>query len=348
MLLRRVWGLALLTGWAWSLSHAQAAGAASPPYEQARQAYAARDFKAAARLFAAAAQAEQSRPAEARSDALLMEARSLAQSGEFEAADGVLKEFVAQNPRSAPGGYLRAYVLHRENRPRESLQEFTRAAAIATPSGEDLRYVGLDYVLLDDYADAIRWLRRAVTMDAKNAEAWYDLGRAYMHQGDFVEAEADFDKVLAIDPQHAKALDNLGLSLEGQNRTEEALEAYGRAIEAQSHAAHPSEQPLLNLGTLLNAKNRSKDAVKPLERAVEIAPRSSRCHEELSRAYLGAQREGPAMEQMEQAVALDPKNPRLHYQLGRLYRKAGMTEKAQGELKHSSELYGTHSAAPEN
>ena len=317
-------------------------------YAQAQQAFADKHFREAADLFASVAAGEGPLKPELRSDALLMRAKALVNVGEFPLADAALRAYLQQNGRSGPALYLLAYVLERENQPSESLETFTHAAAIAMPQPEDLRQVALDYVLLDDYIDAIHWLSRTLADDPANAEAWYDLGRAQMHQGNFVEAEHAFNRALAIHPKNAKALDNLGLSYEAQNRTDEALAAYSRAIEAQKSRPPASEQPLLNYGALLNTKNRSADAIAPLKDAIALAPASSRCHEELSRAYSGTNQNDLAREQMERAVALDPENPRLHYQLGQMFRRAGMQDRAQAELKKSAALYGTHSATTED
>jgi tetratricopeptide (TPR) repeat protein len=317
-------------------------------YARAQQAFTEGHFREAADLFAAAAAAESGLQPNPHPDSRLMQAKSLINLDEAAAAELVLRNFLEQDPRSSAGLYLLGYALERENKPRESLEIFTRAAAIAAPRAEDLRLVALDYVLLDDYVDAIHWLNRALASDPANAEAWYDFGRAQMHQGNFVESERAFKRTLAINPLHAKALDNLGLSYEGQNRTEDALQAYSRAIEAQKKSQHPTEQPLLNFGALLNTKNRSAEAIASLQQAVALAPSSSRCHEELSRAYAGAHQDDLAREQMERAVALDPDNPRLHFQLGQMYRRAGFLDRAQVELKKSAELYSTHSSTTED
>ena len=321
--------------------------ASSPGYSRAQQAFAARRYREAAGLFAAVATAESAHPPEQRSDALLMQAKSLVNLNDFTAADAALQRFLQQDARSAQALYLLGYVLQRENKPRESLETFTRAAAIKPPLPNDLKLVALDYVLLDDYPDAIHWLDRSLEADPRNEEAWYDLGRAHMHQGNFINAESSFRRALALNPQDPKALDNLGLSLEAQNRTDDALSAYKQAVEAQAGAPRPGEQPFLDFGALLNTRNRASEAIEPLRRAVEIAPSSSRCREELARAYTATGQHTLARQQMEQAVALDPRNPRLHYQLGQLYRHAGLADRAQQELKRSSELYGTHSASPE-
>lgn len=278
---------------------------------------------------------------------LLAQAKALIRQNRFTSADPILRSYIVANPHSSEALYLLGFVLHRENKPKDSLAAYTAAAAITPPQSEDLRIVALDYVLLDDYPDAIRWLNRAVASDPRNSEAWYDLGRAQMNQGNFVEAERDLRQTLSLSPGNSKTLDNLGLSLEAQNRAEEALSAYTRAITAQQVSPHASEEPLLNLGTLLNARTKFAEAVRPLEQAVLLAPKCARCHEELSRAYIGVGQNDIGLREMEQACALDPSNPRFHYQLGQMYRRAGMPAKADAELKRSSGLYGSHSLPPE-
>ena len=314
-------------------------------YAQGKQAFAEKRYAEAAKLFEESATANEAASDPAAADSLLMEGKALSNVGDLAGADRVLNLYLRENVRSAPALYLLGYVLQRENKPRESLTTFTKAAAVRTPVADDLRIVALDYVLLNDYPDAIRWLTRAVELDPLNAPAWYDLGRSQMNQGNFVAAQQAFDHVLAISPKDVKALNNLGLSYEAQNRIPDALHAYELAISYQKGAAHPSEQPLLNDGNLLISLNRAADAIAVLEAAIQIAPKDAKCHEALGRAYLQAKRLPEAQQQFEQAVSLDPDNPRLHYQLGRLYHLTGAEEKAAAEFKLSEKLYGSHSTS---
>ena len=332
-------GVLLLTVWIAGIAAAQQPSL----YAQGQQAYAEKRYAEAAKLFAASSTAKEQATEAQAADALLMEGRSLANAGDLAGAEHAVKSYLEQDLRSAPALYLLGYVLQRANKPKESLEVFTRAAAIRRPTANDLRIVALDYVLLNDYLDAIRWLERAVQEDPQNADVWYDLGRSQMNQGNFVAAEKAFDRVLALVPGDVKALNNLGLSYEAQNRVPDALRVYQEAVTSQRSSAHPSEQPLLNYGTLLISQNRTAEAVAVLESAIKIAPKDAKCREQLARAYQQDDRLPEAREQLEQAVALDPKNPRLHYQLGRLYHRLGSEEKSRSELDLSAKLYGTHS-----
>ena len=300
-------------------------------------------FREAADLFARAEQDSVATQDTCSTDAAYRQAQALERLERLSDAESALRRFLVRSPRSASALFLLGSVLQRENKPKESLEVFTHAAALQPPTPDQLRVVALDYVLLDDYFDALHWLRRAVASDPRNPLALYDLGRAEMHEGDFVHAEEHFKQSLALNPHNVRALDNLGLSYEAQNRGEDALNAYAKAIALQAGDPHPSEQPLLNFGTLLITRNRASEAIPILSRAVEIAPSSSHCVEELARAYRFSGQDVLSVATMERAVALDGSNPRLHFQLGQMYRHAGRVQEAKREFKTSSELYGQHS-----
>lgn len=310
-------------------------------YDQGREALATHHPDQAAQLFSQAAAVPNSP-----TDTLLLLARALLDANRLPEADRTIRQFLAAQPASAPGQYLLAYLLFRQNRPRESLEAYTRAAARKPPTAEDLRSVSLDYVLLDDYPDARRWLTRSLSLDPHHFQSLYDLARIDMHDGNFHAALEHLHACLALDPGNSRALDNLGVTLEALNRPADALDAYTRAVAAQRTSSSPSEQPFLNQGALLTTLNRAPEAVPPLEASVRLTPACTRCHEELARALAATGLLLPAIDQLRQAVALDPENPRLHFQLGQICRRAGLLREAETELKRSSALYGTKSSTP--
>ncbi len=313
----------------------------------AQQLFQDKHYREAANVFTEVASREAEHNPVASSRARLMQAKCLVNLHTWAQADAALRLALVAEPRSAEALYLLGFVLQRENQPAASLRMYTQAAAITPPLPNDLKLVALDYVLLNDYSDALHWLLRAVAADPQNAEGWYDLGRAEMHQGHFEEAVQAFRKTLSLEPKNAKAWDNLGLSLEAQNKADAALKAYANAVDANNTGAKPSERPLLDDAALLNNRREYGQAVPLLLRATELAPGSSRCFEELARAYTGQAQPKLAQAALTQAVALDPKNPRLHFQLARIDRSLGLAAEAKAEFERSSALYGTHSVATE-
>ena len=332
-----------LLAFAWCSGFALAAlpGPASPSdvCGLARAAYDQEHFAQAAPLF------EACHSSSGQLEPILQAAKSYFWSAQYDKAETRATEYLGHAPTSAQAMFLLGHIEERRKQPRDSLQWFTRAAALATPHAGDLRIVALDYVLLNDYPDAIHWLERAVALDDHDVEVWYDLGRAKMTQGDMPGAETALRRALALKPHLIRAEDNLGVVLEAENRDLEALEAYRLAVAWQANDPHPSEQPPLNLGTLLIAKQRAAEALPLLEQAVSLAPSNVRAHEQLARALDAAGQLVAAMQQMNEAVRLDAGNARLHYQLGLMARRAGDLKLAREQLRLSSELYGQTSTS---
>lgn len=283
-------------------------------------------------------------PGEPDAAALLLAARAALKANQPDVAEQDVRKALKLDPNSPGAMYLLARVLEKRDLPRESLSLFTQAAQAAQPSGEDLRVVALDYILLNDTSDALHWLTRSVAMDPTNSEAWYDLGRAWMTQGNYTKALQPMLQALSLQPRMVKAENNLGLIYEAQNRTKDAVTAYENAVRWQAQDPHPSEQPLLNYGTLLSTERHAAEAVPFLEQAASIAPSNFKIHEELARALDQQGQLLRATTEMARAAELDPKNPRLHYQLGQMYRHAGNGTKAAEELALSAQLYGNRSS----
>jgi tetratricopeptide (TPR) repeat protein len=291
------------------------------------------NYSSAASLFA---EAETASPST--TDALLYRAKSLVHLQDFAGAERALRSYIPTHHDSADALYMLGFVLNRQNRPAESLATYTQAAAITRPAADDLKIVGLDYVLLDDYDDAIKWLEKAVTIDSTNKDAWYYLGRAYYARSRLNEARKAFQTILDLDPRDAKAENNLGLIFESSSDPDAAIDAYRKAIAWQEANSHPSEQPYVNLGNLLMEQGETKEAVTPLEKAVALAPNSGFCRMTLGVLYRKMGRLEGARRELELATQLDPENAVAHYQLGRLYTAIHKADLARVEFERTAEL----------
>lgn len=285
------------------------------------------------------AQAERESPGA--TDALLYESKSLANLKRFKEADAVLRAYLGNHPDSAGALYMLGYVLNREDKPAESLKMYTKAAQLSTPGSNDLKIVATDYVLLNDYPDAIQWMRQAIDFDAKNESAWYGLGRCYYSQSSFAEAEQAFRYALHLDPADLRARMNLALTLEMLNQPAKADQEYRSAIALANTDPHTDQWPYLNYASFLLEEGKAADAIPLLEKAIAIAPGCAKCHGKLGRAMEATGKEQAAVTELEKAVALDPTDAHLHYALGHAYKSAGMLDKAKKELAITAKMYAS-------
>ncbi len=305
-------------------------------YDQGVSAFKSKQYAEAAELFA---QAESAAPGA--TDALLYEGKALANLGRFAAAEKPLRLVLLKHPTSIDGLAFLGYVLNRENKPEESLQYYSLAAKLAPPAADDLKIVALDYVLLNDFPSATRWLEKAVELDPLNAECRYFLGRAYFEVGRFREAKPAFLKALELQPQYAKAEDYLGLIFQSEDDKAAAELAFKNAIAWEKAEGHPSEHPYLHLADLYESENRDLDAVASLNEAKRIAPASWLISDRLGRVYLHIGDLEAARRELERAIQSNPKNASAHYLLGRAYQKLGLRDRANEEFLRAQKLFGS-------
>jgi tetratricopeptide (TPR) repeat protein len=321
----------MVFGWAAALN---AQAQQTTTFGQAVAAFNEKNYAESVPLFV---QAENEAPG--RTDALLYEGKALAHLEKFKEADAVLQQYVAQHPDSVGTLYLLGFVLNREDKPAESLKIYTRAAQLSAPKSDDLKIVATDYVLLDDYPDAIRWMRQAIEFDPKNEPAWYGLGRCYYTQSSFAEAEEAFRYALKLDPKDMMAHLNLALTLDMRNESAKAESEYRSAIALAETDPHTDQWPYLDYASFLLEQGRGAEAIPLLQKAITIAPQCAECHGKLGRALEATGKYDAAVAELEKAVALSPKEAKLHYALGHAYKSAGMIEKAREELAIAAKMY---------
>jgi tetratricopeptide (TPR) repeat protein len=95
----------------------------------------------------------------------------------LEVSEAELRRDLEHNPQSTAALYQLGLVLRLEDKPAESLTTYTRAASQQKPNAEQLWSVALDYVLLNDYNDAIHWLETA------HSRSYVQPGAVFLYPG---------------------------------------------------------------------------------------------------------------------------------------------------------------------
>ena len=313
---------------------------------------------------------------------LLADAKSFFRKGNLADADRTVRLYLESHPNSADAHFLLGHILFREIQSRAaierqlqsqapnptgakkalssdasdatgskatqemakaSLAEFTAGAKFRTPSAGDLKTVAFNYILLADLADADKWLTKMLEWAPNDWEGWYHLGRTKYNENRFAEAISAFQQCLKLNPQNVQAEDNLGLSLAGLGRNDDAAVAYHQAIAWQARSLTKNPGPYIDLGSLLLDQNRVNDSIPFLLQAVEIAPAEWRAHELLATAYTRAQEFPRAQTELEKAIELSPQAANLHCMLAPIYRKQGLADKAKAEYDHCAALSSSDS-----
>lgn len=273
----------------------------------------------------------------------LAEPRAFLTRGLIKEAEAAVDSALRADPDSAEGHYLRAEILFRAQRAKESLAEFTTAAKGRNPNAREFGIIASDYVLLGDYFDADHWFTQATVGDPSEASYWYLLGRTKYKEGWYEAAITAFEHALSLRPRYVEAENNRGLTLSAIQKKDSAMQAFQRAIDWQGTSGTDA-QPYFNLGTLLLEQNDVMRAVDLLKKAVNLFPGNPRMHEELGKAYEQQGNLVQAEHELEAAVALSPETSSLHFRLAQIYKKQSKIDLAKREFAICANLVGTHSS----
>jgi tetratricopeptide (TPR) repeat protein len=101
------------------------------------------------------------------------------------------------------------------------------------------------------------------------AEVITQRGTAQIYLGELDQAQESFASALEIDPQHYRALTNLGNVALEESRVDDAIEFYERAIKLNDQFANAHH----NLGVAYRRKGQLSKSVRSLRKAQRVAQR---------------------------------------------------------------------------
>lgn len=137
----------------------------------------------------------------------------------------------------------------------------------------------------------------------KKAEAYVISGDFKASLGRYVEAIADYDKAIAIDPKYAAACNNRGDAKSKLGRPADAISDYDQAIaiDPKNAAAYN------NRGNAKIDLGHHAEAIFDFERAILIDPKHVDAYNNRGNAKTDLGRHAEAITDFDQAIAIDPK-----------------------------------------
>lgn len=195
-----------------------------------------------------------------------------------------------------------AELLQDTRRPAEALTFLARHETLAPGDHHGLVQQGRVLADLGRLAEAEAVLRRAVAV--RDAAAEFNLGTVLDAQDRWDDARAHYERALAINPFHTRALNNLGAGLDRRGDTSGALRLFERALAIAPDAADLH----VNYGTALTRARRFDDAVRALTAAIALDPRDPNPHNNLGIAFASMGDLPRANDAFTRALAIDPRH----------------------------------------
>lgn len=149
-------------------------------------------------------------------------------------------------------------------------------------------------------AEALDQAEKLSKSDDELETIYFMRGAMYERQKKYDLAEAEFKRVLKLNPKSSSALNYLGYMLADRNtRLQEALEMIQKAVEEEPH----NSAFLDSLGWVYYRLNRLDEAAELLQQSIKMGSRDATVHDHLGDVYFSQNKLKEAIAQWERSIA---------------------------------------------
>jgi Flp pilus assembly protein TadD len=178
-----------------------------------------------------------------------------------------------------------------------------------------------------NYPAAVKAYERGLAVEPNNVELLNSLGFALFQQGKSQEAVVALAKALAVDPKHWKAHNNMGLAAIDIGEFELA-EAHYR----ESLAIKPQPTIYNDLGFVLERQGLTDEATEAYRKAIKLDPKSASANYNLGSSLARSGKFAEAERHLRTAIEADPKNAAAHQTLAQVLESLGRADEARREI----------------
>jgi tetratricopeptide (TPR) repeat protein len=229
------------------------------------------------------------------------------------------------------------------------------AGQSATPDATQHLQAGLEARKQHQVDSEIAEFRKATELDPSSADAFVNLGAAYMEKHDYGAAIAPLKRALQLSPDLAVAHQFLGYTLLAQGYAAEAiphLERVGAhdALGIAQIEVGQLNEAVENFNAALAKRPNDPDlqyylghasgllSKNSIDTLLATHPDSARAHQALAENYFVLRQMPQAEKEYLEALRLRPDLPSLHLELGQVYANSAQWPKAETEFRAEAKL----------
>lgn len=246
------------------------------------------------------------------------------QSGNMQSAETILKRLIQVDSKNIPALHILGLIRASQDNHIEAVK-FLKKAATLEPSDPSLQY-NLAKALSNtgNEKEALIHHQRAVKFMPQNPEAWLNYGKSLLALHRNEEAINTLNKALQINAQYPEALLNKAIAFRNLQKEEEALALIDQAL-IQNTAFY---EGWLNKAISLRALKRFDESLACFDQAIKINPHKKDAWLSVGDTLLNAGRLKEALACFEKIIELEPKSPDGHLKRGVTLQKVGNLSEA--------------------
>jgi tetratricopeptide (TPR) repeat protein len=214
-----------------------------------------------------------------------------------------------------------------------------RQSDVLIPLGDPDRFtLAMALLRLSDRAGGRQQLERLLSEHPDHPLYLYWLARIDYDERLYDQSIEKLRQVIRLQPEAARAYDNLGLALDMAGQQDQALPAFQKAVALNRQLAEPSPWPPHNLGALELRLQRFNEAETALRESLRYDPALAMTHYHLGRALEGEGRDNEAIAEYRAATNTSQPVVEAFYSLALLYRRYHRDRDAQAAFAEYKKL----------
>jgi tetratricopeptide (TPR) repeat protein len=194
--------------------------------------------------------------------------------------------------------------------------------------------LGNAYLSQGQLDKAIAEYQAALRLKPDYAVAHFNLAKAYASQGQLDGAIAEYQAVLRLKPDFVQAHFNLGNAYVSKGQLDRAIAEYQTVLRLKPDFVEAH----FNLGIAYVSKGQLDRAIAEYQTALRLKPDFAEAHNNLALAYTSQGQLDRAIAEFQAALRLKPEHLKAHYNLGNAYVSKGQLDRAIAEYQTALRL----------
>jgi tetratricopeptide (TPR) repeat protein len=232
-------------------------------------------------------------------------------AGQFQQAETIYRQIIAQQPNHAAGHYMLAVMGHQFGRSADALPLIDKAISLNPGSPDYHMFRGIVLVGMQRYEDAVTAFRHVTILRPGDSQAYNNLANAQRAVGQLDDAVATYRKAIELEPEFPEAYSNLSTALKDSGRFDQAIDAAKTAIAQRPNYAGA----LCNLGVALKAKGQLDEAMDAYRQAIQHEPNYADGYYNIGNLHKERGELDEAATACEKALSLRPDFPSARWNL---------------------------------
>jgi superkiller protein 3 len=162
---------------------------------------------------------------------------------------------------------------------------------------------------------AIEYYQKTIALNPNNAKAYNNMGNAYNDLKKHGEAIRCFQEAIAIDPNLATVYVNMGNAYDGLKNYQETFRYYQKALTIDPNFA----SAYYNMGVAYMNLENYGEAIRCYKKTVAIDPNMADAYGNMGLSYANLKNYGEAIQCYKKAVAIDPNDAETYGNMGVAY-----------------------------